>query len=188
MAILLKRSLNLKILETIVDKTEGRYIILNIEYEGANYTLCNLYGPNEDKPQFFQEVFSKIESVPNDLRITAGDFNLIWDNSKDKRGGPDHTHVRAMEFLKNYAQEEDLIDVWRLFNEDLQRYTWRRQNIHTRLDFFLISASLVDFVQKVDIKPSYKSDHSRPQLILSPLKTPRGNGYWKLNNLLLDQE
>lgn len=186
-AILLKRSLNLIIKEITIDQVEGRFIVLNVEYEGSNYTLCNLYGPNEDKAEFFQSVFSEVEKFPNDLRVTAGDFNLICDNGKDKRGGPPHAHVKAMEFLNNYMKEEDLIDIWRFCNPEEFRFTWKRQGVQTRLDFFLISNSLVDFVQKTNIKASFKSDHSRPTLTLAPLKTPRGNGYWKFNNLLLEQ-
>lgn len=55
-AILIKKKSNVKVTEVLTDK-EGRYIVLIAEYEGAIYTLCNLYGPNTDQPQFFSRSF-----------------------------------------------------------------------------------------------------------------------------------
>lgn len=186
-AILLRRGLNLKITDTILDQ-HGRYIVLKTEYEGKGYTLANLYGPNEDKPQFFQEVFSKVEQCRNDLRIVAGDFNLILNNELDKKGESVHAHRNASEFLNQYMQNEDLVDIWRNRNPESFKFTWHKRQSQSRLDFFLISGTLVNQVVKLDIKPAYKSDHSRPYLSISPNTVVRGNGYWKLNTLLLEEK
>lgn len=121
--ILLKKSLPLKIVETIIDEDEGRYIIANINYEGNDYTLCNIYGPNSDRPQFFQNVFSQLETIPNDFRITAGDWNLIWDHEKDKNTECVHSNVKARELLIDYAEQEELVDIWRLRNPEEFRFT-----------------------------------------------------------------
>ena len=39
----------------------------------------------------------------------------------------------------------ELCDVWRIFNPDFERYTWRQRQpeIHCRLDFFLVSQSIL---------------------------------------------
>lgn len=184
-AILLKKKLNMKILEIVRDEEQGRFIILKVLYEGQNYTLCNLYAPNEDNPEFFQKVFNLVEQCANDYRVISGDFNLVLNNEKDKRGKAPHAHKNAMEYINSYMQNEELVDIWREGNPELFRFTWHRNESQSRLDFFLISRTLVDHVIKNGIKPAFKSDHSRPYLTISPLKTPRGNGYWKLNNLLL---
>ena len=37
----------------------GNYIILDMEIQGKEITLVDLYGPNEDSPQFFENIVKK---------------------------------------------------------------------------------------------------------------------------------
>ena len=37
----------------------GNYIILDMEVQGKEITLVNLYGPNEDSPQFYENIVKK---------------------------------------------------------------------------------------------------------------------------------
>ena len=62
----------------------------------------------------------------------------------------------------NIIEEYGLIDLYRYLNPNKSRYTWRRRNPlkQARLDYILISDTMVDLVDVMDIKPSYKSDHS----------------------------
>jgi hypothetical protein len=87
--------------------------------------------------------------------------------------------------------ELDLIDIFRLKNPDKKRYTWRqpKPKICCRLDYFLISSNLMDFVTKVEILPSILSDHSPIFLSLTFTKeNQRGPGHWKLNASLLNDQ
>ena len=74
---------------------------------------------------------------------------------------------------------------------DKRRYTWRQKTpiIQCRLDFWLITDTLQDVVEKSDIIPSVRSDHSAVIMTLRSIKeNRRGANYWKLNNsLLLDK-
>ena len=56
----------------------------------------------------------------------------------------------------------------------------------TRLDFFLISKQLV--VVRSEIVASVRSDHKAVELFIDLKSAPRGNGYWKFNVLLLDDQ
>ena len=83
-----------------------------------------------------------------------------------------------------------LIDIWRHTHEQEKQYTWR-QNFYkkfARLDFFLISETLLDIFADTKIKPSYKSDHCPIQLEIYTSKTKKGRGIWKINNSLLMDE
>ena len=73
--------------------------------------------------------------------ILGDDFNLVLDIDMDKRGGLAKTHTKAVEVVKDYMAELDLVDAWRLLNPDTRRCTWRRKKpeIHCRLDFCLVS-------------------------------------------------
>ena len=85
--------------------------------------------------------------------------------------------------------EYNLIDIWRSQHENLRRYTWHTKNRlkRSRLDFFLISENLAQYVDKTDIISGYKSDHSLVEMYLDLSKSEftRGNGYWKMNNSFL---
>ena len=77
------------------------------------------------------------------------------------------------------AESNDLIDVWRTFNKDKRRFTWRsftKKNgrVSSRLDFWLISSHLMIDVESTVIKPSVKTDHSLIKISLNLKKTPEG--------------
>ena len=48
------------------------------------------------------------------------------------------------------------IDIWRIRNPDVKRFSWRQKNpaIQRRLDYWLITDSLQEEVEKVDIIPA----------------------------------
>ena len=53
------------------------YIILDITIQGKRLTLVTLYCPNDDKPQFLNNIREKSIAYDNDLTIYCGDWNLI---------------------------------------------------------------------------------------------------------------
>ena len=80
-----------------------------------------------------------------------------------------------------------MIDIYRFIYPDSKRYTWRKKNPikQARLDYFLISSSMTDAVNSVDIIPGYRSDHSILEMQLNIDNFTRGCGIWKFNNSLL---
>lgn len=60
--------------------------------------------------------------------IIGGDYNLVLDISKDKKDGLAKTHQKSVKVIKNFANELDLVDVWRAQNQEKRRYSWRRRN------------------------------------------------------------
>ena len=85
----------------------------------------------------------------------------------------------------------NLFDVWREENEDERIYTWKRRNKTGeiqmgRLDFYLVSQSLVNYSCKEKIRPGYRSDHSIIEITLSFSKEfSNKKNFWKFNNSLL---
>ena len=49
--------------ESIKTDPNGNYTILNKTIQGKKVTLVNIYGPNEDNPQFYQNMIEK--KTPN---------------------------------------------------------------------------------------------------------------------------
>lgn len=56
----------------------------------------------------------------------GGDFNLVMDVQKDKKGGKVTEHSNSLKEVQNKANSLDLVDGWRILNLDAERFTWRR--------------------------------------------------------------
>ena len=185
-AILFNNNFSFQILRLYLD-TNGRFIICDIETEGKCITLATLYAPNEDEPSFFQDFFYHLSDFRCDDLIIGGDFNLILDLDKDKKGGRYKTHTRSVKTLKEFIAKLDLIDAWRVLNPNTLRYTWCRKKpeIQCRLDFFLVSQSLMCNITHADITMGFKTDHSMIIISAALHSNQRGPGYWKLNTSFL---
>ena len=123
----------------IYSDTNGRFIICDIKTEDKCITL------NNDEPRFFQDFFDHVADFRCDHLIIGGDFNLVLDLNKDKKGGRYKTHTNSLKTLEKFIDELNLIDVWRVLNPDILRYTWRQKKpeIHCRLDFFLVEWAFI---------------------------------------------
>lgn len=124
--------------------------------------MANTYAPNEDDPDFFSEFFSNLSSFICEDIILGGDFNLVLDLLKDKKGGLPRTHKNVSKVVQDFCENLDLSDIWRTLNLEARRYTWhqRQPNIHCRLDFFLVSQLSICNITQADIIPGFKTDHS----------------------------
>ena len=87
--------------------------------------------------------------------------------------------------------ELDLVDVWRIKNPQTKSYTWNQKSppIFCRLDFWLISNNLQDFVNSTNIIPAIKTDHAAIELALTDsYQSVKGPSFWKMNVSLLEDE
>ena len=168
---------------------KGRFIICDIKTNEKFFTLATIYAPNDDDPAFFEIFSSHLQDFHCDDIILGGDFNLVLNLEKDKKGGLAKTHTKAVNVINEYATKFDLVDAWRVSNPDILRYTWRRRKpeIHCRLDFFLVSQSLMCNVTHTDISAGFKTDHSMMTIQIAIHSNPRGPGFWKLNTSFLSE-
>lgn len=167
--------------------TNGNYIILDLEIEGKRLTLINLYGPNDDSPNFYMDIIEKMQEYENDTCMICGDFNLVQDQILDTYNYVNVNNPRAKECILTIKEDLSLVDPFRELHEQMKRYTWRKPTPlkQARLDFFLITENLMPSAQKVDILPSYRSDHSTVVLSIKINEFKKGSGLWKFNNSLL---
>ena len=117
----------------------GNFIILELNIEGKQITLVNLYGPNDDKPEFYENIKQKVAEFENEEVIMCGDWNLCLDAEKDCENYLHINNPRARNVVLNLLDENDFKDPWRIMNENVRKYTWRRLNSTkklSRLDFF----------------------------------------------------
>ena len=166
----------------------GRWIVLDICIKGKEYTIGNFYGPNNDDPQHIDDMLKKVEELDNANCILSGDFNFVFNPKIDKTGGTLKTNFKCRNTTVNWMEEKNMVDIWRLKNPTTRKYTWKSNTkppVMCRLDFALVSESLMGQYHDSDIVPGFRSDHACVTLTLEDHEEQRGRGFWKFNSLLL---
>ena len=190
-AIFFTKDLVLEIIEnSIYNDPSGNFTVLNFKYENFTITVSCIYGPNKDDPGFYQNiVFPQTEKCQetSDFTVMGGDWNISLNQDMDTFGYTSENNQNARETLKQNIANLGLMDVFRECFPHKKRFSWRQfgGNKRARLDFFLISATLLPFVEKTDILPGVASDHSIPCIDIDFSKFQRGKGFLKFNNSLL---
>ena len=90
--------------------------------------------------------------------ICRENFNCSLNPKLDKKGGvivPRKMLIDSLECLQNKL---DLVYIWTIKNPQTKSYTWsqRLPQIFSRLDYWLVSTNLQDFVISTDITPAIK--------------------------------
>ena len=186
-AVMIKKGVDVIVEEVLCDN-EGRWVLLKASWNSEKVVLGCIYAPNMDEPNFFINFLNKVEGVGVDRKIIGGDFNLILDHGIDREGRGQHKNVKASKIVNKMIDELDYVDPWRELYPNKPGFTWKRlnpYNLQERLDLFLINEEFTQFLQRMVILPSYKSDHAMVVMYVSFGVAKRGPGYWKLNTELL---
>ena len=185
--ILFNNTFEYKILQQKTD-LEGNFIILKLELEkNITMTLVNFYGPNKDNPSFYNNLMINILELETDSMIICGDTNTVQEYDLDCFNYQNRNNPKNREALLNIRNTFHLVDPWRIYHPNIRRYTWFRRNPvkKARLDLFLVSEELMNIIEKPDILPGYRTDHSIITIDLRLSTFKKGKGFWKFNNLLL---
>lgn len=191
-AILLDRKLNGTISDIATDN-DGRIITVSIMIDGVEFAITSVYAPNSDDVEFFNAAFDQSENV-NGQKIFAGDFNTVLDIDKDIKGGKGYSHLNCTNFVNQYMNDNDMLDIWRIQHPDqfsstfVQKEGLRASALMERIDYILMDSSLHQFITDTTIMPAFVSDHANPVILLRIASSPPGPGFWKLNVKLLDDE
>ena len=167
--------------------TNGNLLDINITTNDLNVKIINIYAPNTDSPEFFSEIDNILYENNQDYTIVCGDFNLVLNPLMDARNYLNLNNPQARQTLLNTIETHNLCDIYRQKHPTIKRYTWRRTKPikQARLDYFIISETLVDLVNNISILPGYRSDHSIIKLSLQITKFIRHKGRWQFNTSLL---
>ena len=188
-AILLNNTFDFKA-QVIVSDPHGNFLIISLKTMEKEFTLINVYGPNRDKPEFYLNIKQKILERNLQNIIWGGDWNLVLNPNMDYHNYRNNNNHKAQEKVIEIIEEINLIDIWREINPEMLRYTWRRARPfiqQSRLDFFLISESLLPFVKDTKILHGYRSDHSFVSVEFEFKKEEKKSNFWKFNSSLLKE-
>ena len=149
--------------------------------------------PNKAREQtyFFDKIKEELDNIDidDDCRIIIrGDFNVILDPDLDGWGGKPKLK-ESVKQIENICLLYDLVDIWRLRNPGIRRFTWTQKTpmIQRRLDFWLTDNALQEEIEQVSIIPSIKSDHSAILLSINGIEEKsHGPSFWKFSASLLD--
>ena len=148
--------------------------------------LANIYAPNKDTPEFFQNTFKEMEHFHPQYLIVRGDLNLAMDSRIDRQSSKTNND-KSTKWLIEHMKQTELVDTFRHMYPDKNGFTWnsRRPPTFSRLDYFFTTESALQFIKKMEVLPSFLSDHCMLVMHLCLDPFVRGPGYWKLNNNLL---
>lgn len=187
-AILFKNSIPYTLHNVLLDN-QGRYVIMDVSIQDKRISLVGLYGPNEDDPNFFNDIKQKLSDDENQSMILAGDWNVVLDYEKDCKNYVQRNNTKANKAVIELKTHFELEDVWRVQNPDKQMYTWFGPNRKMgRIDYMLVSSNLTQSIKNPSIDTGYRSDHSLCHMHISFKQQIRGRGTWKFNNSLLHDE
>lgn len=189
-AVLFRKNLDFEVIKETSSKN-GRFLIVELGVSDLTFVLINVYAPNEDKPEFFDALFTIAKGYENPFKLFGGDFNVIRDPQMDKIGVIQDLKPNSSKNIDNYMNQLDLIDHWRHLNPDVFRYTWIRNRPNltgSHLDYWLVSSCFVQYCQGTDIPAAFISDHAPITIEIKTTFNQRGRGVCMMNNSLLEDK
>ena len=85
-------------IENIVKSGYGRYIIATIAISNNELILfCNIYAPNIDNTNVFEEIFDKLDDFSDIKWIIGGDMNMCMEKLTNSIEDPTIQHIRDQE-------------------------------------------------------------------------------------------
>lgn len=179
--ILIHKTIPFQVVNSIIDP-KGRYIILQgiLVYEKLN--LVNVYGPNEDDPAFFDNLFLTLSTLPGNS-IIGGDFNVTLDPLKDKSTGSDTSHTRARKSILNFMKDLSLSEIWRELNPNNIEYSCHSgtHKTYSRIDYFLISTQIRYKIEGCKYDSILISDHAPISFIYLDTKLVNSPPRWRFH-------
>ena len=115
LAVLLRRALRYRIIK-IFNGSDCRYQFVELEIFGHCMTLCNVYGPNTDDPNFLSTLFKQLNDFTCSEIVMGGDFNVILNHTLHKENVSNHSNKLARDNLLSHMRLLNLKDVFREIN------------------------------------------------------------------------
>ena len=162
---LIHKSIPFNVTKVTADKM-GRYLIVEGNLFAEYLILVNIYAPNNDDPMFFNNLFLLLTSL-NGHYMIAGDWNVTLCPTEDRSTRSDKTHSKSREVIHQFAKDLNLRDIWRDRNPGVSAYSCYSATFKTysRIDLFLVSASLVSRIKDCVYDSILISDHAPNSLV-----------------------
>lgn len=109
---------------------------------------------------FFENLFLLVATLSGKT-IMAGDFRCTLDPKLDRSSGLDTSHSQTRKKIQQYIKDPNLCDPWRIQNPSKKEYSsYSSLNTQSRMDYFLISSSLLPNITNCVYDSIVLSDHA----------------------------
>ena len=133
--------------------------------DGTIYNIVAIYAPSGNNSDYFKTVHNKTTISDNKYQILIGDLNLTLNPELDrvnyKHEYDSHTQGRAV--INNWITNDEYVDTFRYLHPNTRGYTYRKDSDKSqmsRLDYCLVSPSLIDKISSCEHKFTTASDHA----------------------------
>jgi len=149
------RTLNV---ETTGKDLDGRIVSVDLIYSSGRISICNVHAPNDcQQQQKFLLNLNRylISNTEISNLIVGGDWN-VTQQAMDKKGGVPWRSSLYRDKLAVIMGDIGLIDVFRKLkpNERSFLYESKSLKVRSRIEFYLVSKSITNWVVKANIKVS----------------------------------
>ena len=175
---------------SIYSDNVGRRLIVNISILNVEYSIVNMYCPNDsnERDLFLNKSIDSIRqnTTPNRQLIIGGDFNCVT-NKIDKLN---QQYNYNSKIFNNFIQQLEVTDIWREQHPDDIEFTYidpSGRGYSSRIDKILISKSLSKFIINSKITQAPTPDHKAVIINIRYGTAKRGKGYWKLNSSIIEE-
>uniref|UniRef100_A0A669E357 Reverse transcriptase domain-containing protein n=1 Tax=Oreochromis niloticus TaxID=8128 RepID=A0A669E357_ORENI len=179
--VLIHNSVPFQVNNTIYDKA-GRFLVVQGTLLKETLNLVNVYGPNDDNPSFFENLFLLIATLPGKI-ILAGDLNCTLDPKLDRSSRIDTSHSQTRKKIQQYLKDLNLCDPWRIQNPNKREFSCYSAvfKSYSRIDYFLISSSLLPNITKCIYDSIVLSDHAPTSLFYKVEQVNSRSNKWRLH-------
>ena len=113
-----------------------------------------------------------------------GDLNCTLNHSADSRGYKSDPHPKSSKIIESFIENEDYVDAYRHLHPGAKLYTYINASVELRgrLDYGLISPSLIKYIKEVNHTHHHCSDvsnHASVSLTLDITESEQGKGIFK---------
>uniref|UniRef100_H3AKL8 Endonuclease/exonuclease/phosphatase domain-containing protein n=1 Tax=Latimeria chalumnae TaxID=7897 RepID=H3AKL8_LATCH len=152
-------------------------------------TLVVVYAPDINDPQMLGGFLLQLALFPMPW-VVGGDFNCMLDPIMDGLSSVSADLTKSARTILEGLEDFALVDVWRHGHPTSKQYSFHSQvnNMFSRIDFMLISSSLLHRVEACSYHPRSILDHSPLDLIMNFPKIQPPSRRWQLNPRLLIRE
>lgn len=185
-----------KIINHISD-INGHWLMVIADINDENFFLMCVYGYSErGKNKTFISDLCKLltdcmKTYSTDKIIVGGEFNLVPHLWLDRQPPRARCH-KYDDLIVELINRTNLVDYWSKKPPNSIQFSWFNapgNGQSSRIDYWLISSPLVNYVSKRDISASPLTDRCAiTSSFLFSTPEPGLNHVWKFNNTLLDSE
>jgi exonuclease III len=187
--ILLKEGVYVDV-KSIYILNNGRAVLANIEIKDQLLTIVSIYCPNDTKQrkEFLSHMQCWIAEKADyeDFLIVGGDFNCCATSIDKSTILSENTT-----YFSDFKSFINATDTWRHHNPEIVQYTYCGHGFPqygSRIDYILASNILSNSIKHSAIIHAPVPDHNAVVTVFHLDKENRGEGYWKLNVSVLDEE